>query len=184
VIERSAVDAAAAVETEAPRVALPVGLYLLGGAGAAMGVGVVSAGVGYGAGVYDGVSALLGGVAAAGALAVTALGILPWRRRVMKTWMPLLFGAQLATLALGVLLVMVLRRATGAELGPMGLTAAVGFMAGQGGQARVFWSVVRPVERAWLARRREAEQRGQDGLEQADAESVEAGAERASTDRV
>ncbi|GAB4521373.1 MAG: hypothetical protein Tsb0013_24660 [Phycisphaerales bacterium] len=106
-------------------------------------VGVLSAGVGYGVGVYDGVSALAGGVSVGLALVLTGLAVLPWRAREAREWMGWLFAAQMGTLAISVVYCLVAWRALGAEVGALGFTGAGAFVLGQMTQTMAFASADR-----------------------------------------
>lgn len=128
-----------------PRFALPLGSWLVWGPGAALLIGLVSAGIGFGFGAYDGVSGLAGGGAVCSALFVVAMSVLPWRARDARAWMGWLFAAQMGTLLGSVLACVVMWRALGAEIGPLGFTGAAAFLVGQVCQTAAFSSADRAV---------------------------------------
>ena len=131
-----------------PRFALPLGSWLVWGPGAALLIGVVSGGVGFGFGVYDGLSGFAGGGAVCAAFFTVALAVLPWRERDARAWMGWLFAAQMGTLLGTVLACVVAWRALGAEIGPLGFTGAAAFLVGQVCQTFAFSSADRAVREA------------------------------------
>ncbi|MEM1423350.1 MAG: hypothetical protein AAGH64_05030 [Planctomycetota bacterium] len=131
-----------------PVFALPLGTWLVWGPGAAFVVALVGGGIGYGVGVYDGLSALAGGVAVAGVLLLTALGVQPWVAREARQWTGWLFAAQMGTLVGSVLACVVAWRAVDAEIAPLGFAGAGAFLLGQTAQTLAFATADRAAREA------------------------------------
>lgn len=118
--------------------ALPIVPWLFGPAAAAIGVGTVGYAVGYASQWYDGVDALMGGVATALAVFLAALATRPWRERDAQAWMPWVMGAQGISIVGMFLIAPVIWRASGAAIGPLGFAAVVAFLGCEGVRAVVY----------------------------------------------
>ncbi|MEM8834873.1 MAG: hypothetical protein AAGD00_03530 [Planctomycetota bacterium] len=136
-------------------VSLPVaGMLLAGPAGALCFAGLIAA-VGAVAPLPDPVSALLGGATVAAGLLVGALASTPWVARPMATWAFVLLAGQglslIASLLVGVGVYLTLDPA------PLsfGMTGALGYLAGQLAQVRVFSRVAKAADAEARARAEE-----------------------------